>query len=377
MRKTFIGALAISLALALVGMGSCGHQPPTMPPVPTSPAPSATPSSNPALKPLSATPQGFSDGERIVSLRGISYIPPNSKVYGWPAWITDDILDEVKRNGGNFVAVRLGPFSRDGEGLEYVAYEPVGDLSRVNLDQWNPAFWNRVQSFVGSAATRGIYVEFDLIDAWVIEHGLSPWRKELNVNGYDGGNPDCSILRGPVDYHQQRWLNKVGEELGHFPNVIFQISNESGSGNCRGQLTPEWELSVYNAFKSNLQWRGLSRPVGTNSEDPRVESAVDYIERHACNAQPLSGKPTGVNEWSAGCRLSTAEFCGRVGATPPGGWFLLWGDGMDRSVWDESLKCLGTGSTQGGGVEGLGSKKGGSKKGRSSFVNSSVLRKRE
>jgi len=227
------------------------------------------------------------------------------------------------------VAVRLGPFHSDGELPSQVAYQDVGG-GKVDLDQWNPAFWGQLGNFVRSAGARGIYVEFDLIDAWTLKHDLSPWQRSRNSNGYDGGSCDA-IAHDGLDARQRAWLEKIAQELGGQPNVLFQISNESDV--CQGRLNPEWEIAVYNFMKART-----GRPVGTNSRHPSVEGVVDYIETHECEVPFQRGKPAGTNEWN--CRLSAADFCALQKDTGSSGWFLLWGDGMAEGEWEEALKCL-------------------------------------
>ncbi len=202
---------------------------------------------------------------------------------------------------------------------------------RVDLDNWNPGFWADVRAFAQAAAARGIYVEFDLIDAWVLKTGVSPWALERNVNGYNGGGCDA-ISHSTLDGRQEAWLSKIATELGGEPNVLFQISNESDV--CRPEVNPAWEKAVYDFMKSRT-----ARPVGTNSNNGSVESYVDYIERHSCTPTSLSGKPTGVNEWN--CSLSPQQFCAAASqATSRGTHFLLWGDGLSVGEWEEALKCL-------------------------------------
>lgn len=317
--KRWLASVMISTLITCGGGG-----PPSTPSTPA-------PSSPPALSALTATSAGFIDqnGE-IVRLRGVSYIPPDSTIYGWPSTISVEVLRKVKDAGGNFVSVRLGPFSGEGELPSQVAYGTVGD--RVDLDQWDPTFWARVRAFNQAALGLGIYVEYDLIDAWTLkQRTTSPWAGGRNVNGYYRG--DCEAISiGELDDRQAAWLAKIAAELGREPNVLFQISNESDV--CQGRLNPEWELAVYIYMKAHTQ-----RPVGTNSRHPMVESVVDYIETHECSPPSRAGKPAGVNEWN--CRLTAAEFCAIQKEREPWSWFLLWGDGMSTSEWEEALKCLG------------------------------------
>lgn len=328
----------LSLSLALVaGLIGCGGSLPTDPT--PDPTPQATPTPPPQVNfhpPLRATSNGFQDASgRAVALHGASYFPPDSKAYGWPSRVSREKLEQISKAGMNFVAVRLGPFIERAEGSDQVGYKlyPGG---KVDLDSWNDSFWGDMESFLRDANSLGIYVELDMIDAWGLERRLNPWAGENNINGVDEG--DCGILSGSITYRQQQWVNKVGELVAKYPNTLLQISNESGGGNCHGALKPEWELSVYRAIKSNLSWRGVDRPVGTNSEDPTVEHNVDYVEHHSCSGFGSSSRPSGVNEWN--CALPIAEFCARQKeAVARGGWFLLWGDNMAVSDWEEALKC--------------------------------------
>src|SRR5678815_3061539 len=82
--KRWLASVMISTLITCGGGG-----PPSTPSTPA-------PSSPPALSALTATSAGFIDqnGE-IVRLRGVSYIPPDSTIYGWPSTISVEVLSLI------------------------------------------------------------------------------------------------------------------------------------------------------------------------------------------------------------------------------------------------------------------------------------------
>jgi hypothetical protein len=131
--------------------------------------------------------------------------------------------------------------------------------SKWDLDQWNPAYWERVKAFCCAARDRGIIVEFTIFSEWVrtfqhdfIIRGISShnwwnsdqfrpaWNKRYNINHAfsTNGNGDLwpeffnldhgeKSKTGKTLYdYQKAYVDKVLLELGAFPNVYYEVHNE-------------------------------------------------------------------------------------------------------------------------------------------------------
>lgn len=329
------GILACALLSALL---ACGKGSPTLP----TPVPSASPSPSEEVFPGPL----HIEGERFLSRSGKSVIllggivccggpdgPENEYPgNGWP-WASEDQISFHAENGANYMHFRLGPFTRKGERPEFVAYEDAG-AGRVNLDVWNDSFWQALSQRVTYARSKGVYVELDLIDAWVLERPeISPWSKGNNINGVDAVGERCDIITRPINSLQERWLTKIIEVTRPFDNVIYQVSNESGGNNCGGVLQEEWELSIIDLMR-RLHPGAL---VGTNSGRGGIEAVADYVTVHTYFAQPPRGKPVMVNEYGENLSPEDINREMRDGIRMGGSSFHYWRGNHSR---DEFLRTL-------------------------------------
>ena len=111
------------------------------------------------------------------------------------------------------------------------------DGKKYDLDRWNPAYFDRLKSFVRRAADRGVIVELVLFcrmytDAnhWKIsplhpDNNLQgePWRGLTNQRFMTLDNQALVERQGAV-------TRKIVSELRDVPNVYFEIANEPASG---------------------------------------------------------------------------------------------------------------------------------------------------
>lgn len=249
---------------------------------------------------VSATPTRFADRDgRTVWLNGLMVCcGPFAQTNGWP-WISRPMMDRLANAGGNWAYLRLGPYTRDGELSRFEAYQSAGGHV-YDLDRWNEAFWTDLHDTVAYARDKGIYVEIDLIDGWVLEDEpdrFSPWKDGSNLQGVAD---DCTILHHPPAPHHVAWLEKVAHTVGEFDNVIFQVGNETSD--CHGGGTSvDWEQGVIQTMRAALAYEGFGdRLFSTNSENGTVEGLtdVDYVNVHQPTAASIRArKPTGVNEY--------------------------------------------------------------------------------
>jgi hypothetical protein len=269
-----------------------------------------------------------------VRLLGAIVCCAEAKQNGWPL-VTVETLDLFAARRLNYTHCRLGPFTVAGEDEPgFVGYVTVPD-GRVDLEQWFPGFWNRTRDIARRARDRRIWVEFDLVDRWVRQHGASdlpevdPWSARNNVQGVEAGGLEI-FERAPGPIHE-RWVRKAVAELGEFENVLFQVGNEGFKS-----FSAAWEVGVYELVRDELRRRGLgARLVATNTQDPALEARLDYVNRHSSTAQPPGDKPILVNEYPS---LPPDEVLRQVRrARQLGTTFHYWRGDHDRPSWDRTL----------------------------------------
>ena len=273
--------------------------------------------------------------EQEVRLLGGIVCCEEAKENGWPL-VTLEALDLFAAHRLNYTHCRLGPFTVAGEGrANDVGYVTTPD-GRVDLEQFYEPFWGRARTIAQHAQQRGIYVEFDLVDRWVRQHGASdlpfvdPWSAHNNIQGFEAGR--LRIFRSAPKEIHERWIRKAVSELGEFESTLFQVGNEGFK-----RFSAAWEVGVYDIVKDELSVQGLSdRLVATNTHDPELEGRLDYVTRHSREAQAAGPKPIIVNEYSP---LASDEVIRQVRrARGFGTAFMYWRGDDDRSEW---LRTLG------------------------------------
>lgn len=294
----------------------------------------------------------FTDARgHTVWLSGLLVCCEAAQQNGWP-WISRPMIGRLADNGGNWINIRLGPFTRTGELPRFEAYRHVGGFL-YDLDRWNDAFWVDLHDTVAYARDKGVYVEIDLVDGWVLENPgdpdddrrhMSPWKTGNNVNGIAD---DCSILHSPPAPHHVAWLEKVAETVGDLDNVIFQVGNETGD--CQGGGSSiAWEDGVIQTVRQALRAGGYGeRLFSTNSQAAAIEAlpGVDYVNVHP-HPDPVhvalrAGKPTGVNEYPDGDGFGANEYTRELwSAFVRGTFFHYWRGDDDSATLDAVLSRI-------------------------------------
>jgi len=101
---------------------------------------------------------------------------------------------------------------------------------KFDLDQWAPAYFDRLAEFVSEAEKRGIIVEVTLFSAHYQEQHwkLSPFNPVNNVNATDPIDwRDLHTLKnGNILSRQEAVVREIVGRLRFFDNVYFEIQNE-------------------------------------------------------------------------------------------------------------------------------------------------------
>jgi hypothetical protein len=149
--------------------------------------------------------------------------------------------------------------------------------NKFDLDQWNPAYFERLKDFVTQAAKRGIVVEVCLFnsqygDTWP----LSPLYFENNIQGVGHeGYKDAQTLKDPVLVERQAaYVRKIVQEVNGFDNVILEVCDEPSLFTSVEEAGP-WVarmLEVTHNAEENLLKKHL---IGQEVQGP-VDGPIDF-----------------------------------------------------------------------------------------------------
>ncbi|MBW2220007.1 MAG: hypothetical protein JRF40_11030, partial [Deltaproteobacteria bacterium] len=125
--------------------------------------------------------------------------------------------------------------------------------STYDLDQWNDAFWTRLDNFYKETQQRGIIVQSELWDPFSFQFegwDMSPWNPKNNLN-YDSAESGLPITwyehHSEIDSpfvltvpglpndqngadvlgYQEKFIQKILDIGKPYDHIIYQIQNES------------------------------------------------------------------------------------------------------------------------------------------------------
>jgi hypothetical protein len=199
--------------------------------------------------------------------------------------------------GGNFhLNMTPQPWARTGPGLA------KDGKPKFDLEQFDPAFFDRLRERVVKAGAAGVYVDVMLFDGWALHLSPPPDHVEghpfhalNNVNGVSIASiNDVQVL--PLDERiekvQEAYIRKVVDTLHDLPNVLWEIANEStGDGSVTQEFadflgmkeppvwgdSTEWQYWVIDLVKGHEAERGYEpHPIGMTMQFPvRVQTRVN------------------------------------------------------------------------------------------------------
>ncbi len=106
-------------------------------------------------------------------------------------------------------------------------------LNKFDLDQFNPAYFERLKAFLADADQKGIIVELVLFSSIYDENNWSmmPFHPRNNVNGTETADfrRVNTLDNGKLLYYQEQMVRKIVREVNAFDNLYFEIQNEPWS----------------------------------------------------------------------------------------------------------------------------------------------------
>lgn len=306
------------LSAVLFGAACSGNRPPS-PPVPPTPAP----------KPSMAL--HVQRGRLVTSTGDPRILGPIvgcqiDGVLGWPL-VCDEALDAIKSNGLDWSHVRTGPFTAEAEAPAFAFYEKAAS-GKYDLTRIRQGFLTLLRSKAQGAKDRGIYLEVDIPgDRWPVQHKVSPWQKENNVQGEEHGG--LSIFQSAPDAVHQAAIRAVVTALCDLDNVIFSTGNEAFKS-----ASPAWEKAVVAIIRECA----TPHMVGANS----VEGApfTDFTIIHQSQASAGGSKPMEVNEYAEDIPPSTV-IDEALKADAAGTYFQYWKGSHSLAEWNDTMAKLG------------------------------------
>lgn len=155
-----------------------------------------------------------------------------------------DALDHFQTYRINKVRLWIYPWFMGEGALSPWAYSG----GQHDLDQWNPAYWQRMNEFITAAATRDIIVELSLFapnwmrraQDWANDTWRVAYNGTFNENGafspnaqghflpefFDLTLPETTSSGQTLADVEQALVDKSVAELASHPNVYFEICNE-------------------------------------------------------------------------------------------------------------------------------------------------------
>ncbi|MDO9256874.1 MAG: hypothetical protein Q7U54_15245 [Bacteroidales bacterium] len=182
-------------------------------------------------------------------------------------------LDTLAANGMNFTRIYPGAYiEKDGEYMQdnnlgarnghqilpWVktsipgAHEVLGGY-KLDLDQWNDAYFIRLKDFISKAKDRNIIVDIAFFN------GMYPDRWSFqalyhanNIQGVGtcAFNEVQTLKDSALTLRHEAYVKKITEEVNEFDNVILDICDEPFQDGCPPDLYNPWISKMIDAVRS-------------------------------------------------------------------------------------------------------------------------------
>lgn len=306
-------------------------------------------------------PRYFADGSGAVVYLTGSHVWSSIQDWGVsdppPRLDYSAYLDLLERHDHNFARLWVWEQSRGAawtrqdffiEPLPYPRTGPGTALDgkpRFDLNQFNPAFFERLRERVKMAGKRGIYVGVMLFEGWSIESkgkGGQPYRghpfhRLNNINGIDGdangdeqGREVHTLSVPAITALQEAYVRKTIDTLNDLDNVIWEIGNE-----CHRD-SEAWQNHIISFIKRYEASKPNQHPIWMTVEWEPGNNAANNRDLTASAAEAIS-----PNSYSRGQDYKNNPPAGDGRKVILVDTDHLWGIGGDRVwVWKSFLRGL-------------------------------------
>ena len=293
------------------------------------PTPTATYTESPTMTPLppvttmgllrvlSSNPRYFSaDGKTALLLGGFySGYEFADNIFEGDSHINfDSYVNFLKKNNLNHIRLWLGETGANDQSTEKLNPVPymrsgtccAGDGgNKFDLDKFNPAYFDRLRSYIGKAREKDVYVSIMLFNGWDVWdrswNGVTlnpmkrhPYAKGNNINGVngdsngDGSGAEIHSLGNSATLNRQRaFVRRVIDTVNGFDNVLYEISNEDDVSAKQWQYEMIRYINQYEASKPKQHPIGMSELQHGSLQD-LLGSSAQYISPAANNYNRVS-----------------------------------------------------------------------------------------
>jgi hypothetical protein len=224
-----------------------------------------------------ATDQGIMDPPMAFDYNGyLDFMVAHNHNF-FRGWLWELTFSVQAFNGGPFYWDPF-PWQRTGPGIA------TDGKPRFNLDKYNKEYFDRIRKRVIAARDHGIYVSIMLFQGYAIQFNRTdkdgyPLDGRNNINGIDCGPGYLSnTLQIPqVTAKQDEYVKKVIDAVNDLDNVLYEISNESGS------YSTDWQYHMIDLIHKYEAGKPKQHPVGMTflykggSNDELFKSNADWI----------------------------------------------------------------------------------------------------
>ncbi|MGC9326200.1 MAG: DUF6298 domain-containing protein, partial [Candidatus Hinthialibacter sp.] len=206
------------------------------------------------------------------------------RMWAWELFSWDTTANgphAVNENKINYVFPH--PWRRTGPG------EALDGHPKFDLDQLNPAYFDRLRSRIIQAGDKGIYVSVMLFEGWGVQRiqdGFRghPFHKENNINGIhgdpngDGKGVEIHELTIPqITQIQERYVKKVIDVVNDLDNVLYEISNENHPESTKWQYHMIRFIHEYEKSKPKQHPVGMTFQYSGGKNQTLFDSPAEWI----------------------------------------------------------------------------------------------------
>jgi len=205
-----------------------------------------------------------------------------------------DLIDRLAASGINYfrnvftMGQQIGdsriPYRRTGPGVAADG-RPKYDLSQFDAAHFD--YWRNVVSY---ARDRGVVIQITLLDAWHVKRWVTSPHSDIlrewglkydfyqganNINGVDVTMPEQWIdPTHPVFETQKALISRVIDELGEYPNIVWEVANEAEVVNTSQARI--WERALADFVIEYETGRGLMPHLVMPRDIPNHESTPGH-----------------------------------------------------------------------------------------------------
>ncbi len=224
-----------------------------------------------------ATDQGLKDPPTVFNYNGyLDFLISHNHNF-FRGWVWELAYSMQGPNGGPCYWNPF-PWQRTGPG------NATDGKPKFDLTRFNQAFFDRIRFRVKAAGEAGIYVSVMLFQGYGIQFDRNdndgyPFDGRNNINGIDAGHGYASnALDYPdVTARQEEYVKKIIDTVNDLDNVLYEISNESGS------YATQWQYHMINFIHRYEAGKPKQHPVGMTFQykggtlDELYASHADWI----------------------------------------------------------------------------------------------------